>query len=362
MVVPALPAAGMEMVVRRLTEGLSGRGHDVGVTCLHSLGPVADDLRRAGHAVTLVPTRGVRTIFLPRGLTRWFHDRRPDVLHIHSGAWLKAVRAATRARVARTVFTMHGFDGRLPWYDPLLDRWAARRTGTVVAVTEALVPYLTGRTGISPDKVRVVPNGIDVWRFAPGPRSGVLRRRFGLDDDDIVIGHVARFSPVKNHSMLVDAFALVLEREGRAFLALIGDGPLRETIEARVERLGIGRRVGFLGHVTDPPTMYRELDLLVLPSFSEAASMSVLEGMASGLPIVATAVGGTPALLAHGDAGVLVPSDDAASLATALIRLAGLPEERARLGRAARDRAVSRYGEEAMLDAYERLYADPAAA
>lgn len=360
MIVPALPQAGMELVVASLTRGFARRGHDVGVTCIQYRGPVADLIEAEGSPVTLVPSPGLRTILWPANLRRWLKQRSPDVVHVHSGAWLKSVRAARMAGITPVIYTMHGIDGSQPWYVPLLERWAARGTTAAVAVSVAFVPYLSERVGVRPGNLHVIANGIDIERFRPGMRTGRVRGRYGLNGDDLVIGHVARFSAVKNHAVLIAAFAEVLHVHPKAFLALVGDGPLRSDIEARVDALGIRSRVGFLGRLGDLPEVYRDFDLLTLPSFSEASSMSLLEGMACGLPIVATAVGGTPDLLGQGEAGALVPNDDARSLAAALITLAGEPDARARLGQAARQRAESRYSEDRMLDAYEALYAGAA--
>lgn len=357
MIVPGLAPAGMEMVVAGLVRGLAGRGHDVGVTCIEYKGLVAESLEASGFRVTLVPTPGLRTILLPLNLRRWLRERQPDVVHIHSGAWLKSARAAAMARAPRVIYTMHGIDGRQPTYIPYLERVAARYTTVIVPVSTAFVPYLVERVHTPSDRLHVIINGIDVDLFRPGPKSGRVRERFDLAYDDVVIGHVARFSPVKNHTMLITAFAEVLRIQPRAFLALAGDGSLRGEIEARVDALGIRSRVGFLGLLSDLPDVYRDLDMLVLPSLSEATSMSVLEGMATGLPIVATAVGGTPELLAHGEAGALVPSDNPRALADALIALIAAPDERDRLGRAARQRAELCYSEDRMLDAYEAIYA-----
>jgi glycosyltransferase involved in cell wall biosynthesis len=251
---------------------------------------------------------------------------------------------------------MHGIDGTQPWYIPLLDRWAARSTHVAVSVSDAFVDYLIARVHVSPDRVAVVTNGVDTAHFRPGTHSGSVRNPYSLSERDVVIGHVARFSPVKNHAMLIEAFAQVLRTHPHAFLALVGDGPLRAATESRVDTLGIRSRVGFLGQYSDLPEIYRDFDILVLPSFTEATSMSILEGMACGLPVVATEVGGSPHLLADGEAGVLVATDDAGQLSAALIALIDAPKERARLGRVARHRAEKCYTEDLMLDAYESLY------
>lgn len=356
-VVPALPLAGMELVVAALTRGLAGRGHDVGVTCLQNKGPVADLLQAAGYRVTLAASPGLRTILRPARLRDWLLQRRPDVVHVHSGAWLKTVRAARMAHVPRVVFTMHGIDGTQPWYYPLLDRIAARDTDAVVAVSHAFVDYLAKRAHVNRRKLHVITNGVDIRSFTPGPATGRVRQAIAADAAAVVVGHVARFSPVKNHTLLISAFERVVRVQPQAQLALIGDGPLRAAIEQQVDTLGLRSRVAFLGLLSDLPAVYRDLDILVLPSLSEATSMSILEGMASGLPIVATAVGGTPALLDEGRAGVLVPNNSPQALADALSRLISSSEERAHFGTAARRRAEALYSDQAMLDAYEALYA-----
>jgi glycosyltransferase involved in cell wall biosynthesis len=211
--------------------------------------------------------------------------------------------------------------------------------------------------GVPPDLIHVVQNGIDTTVFRPGARDSSFRTSLEIPDAALVIGHVARFSPVKNHKLLVEAFAQVARAHADVYLLLVGDGPLRPDIVARVTALGIGDRVRFLGQRSDLPPVYRELDLFVLSSNAEGTSMSILEAMASGLPIVATAVGGTPDLLGHGEGGVLVSPNDAGALATGITRLILDPSLRDDLGRRARERAVARFNEETVLDRYEQLYA-----
>ena len=356
MVVPGLPRAGMEMVVATLTRGLSRRGHDVGVTCIEFKGSLGRALEEEGFRVSCVPAPGIRAIMFPLRLTRWFMRKRPDVVHIHTGAWLKGARAAGMARVPRVVFTMHGLDGTRPPYEPFLDRMAGRYTTDAVAVSDAFVPYLTEKAHIPRARVRVIPNGVDTNLFRPGPRTGRVREPCGIEDDAIVIGHVARFSPVKNHAMLIDAFAQVVHVRPRTFLVLVGDGPLRARVEEQVNALGLASHVRFLGLVADLHDVYRDFDILVLPSTTEAAPMSLLEAMSTGLPIVATAVGGIPALLARGDAGLLVPPADATALAGALVHCASDAMMRVQMGLVARSRAEACYSEARMLDVYEALY------
>lgn len=360
MIVPAMVPAGMEMVVARLTRRLAARGHDVAITCIEYLGDLGERLRREGVPVEVAYSPGLRTIVYPAALVRRLRDRRPDVVHVHSGAWIKGARAAAFARVPRVIHTEHGLLDHEPSYAPLIKQWAARYTAAVAAVSAPLLTYLREVDGLPPAKLRVVPNGIDTDVFQPDGRPGNLRTRFGIGAERFVIGHVARLSPVKNHRLLLDAFALLHEARPEAFLALIGDGDLRPQIETRISELGLADHVGLYGVAHDLPPLYRELDVFVLSSLAEGTSMSILEAMSSALPVVATDVGGNADLL--GETGVLVPSGDPAALATAIGRVIADPAGRRAMGCAARRRIVHEYDEELVTDRYEALYRNEAAA
>jgi glycosyltransferase involved in cell wall biosynthesis len=359
MVVPSMVAAGMEMVVADLSRGLVGRGHSVGITCLQSRGHLGEQLVGEGLRVSVVTTTGLASLLWPAPLTQWFDRLQPDVVHAHSGVWLKAARAARAARVRTVIHTMHGIPDVDRWYRPLIERWAARATTTITVVSEPLRKYVVDKLHVCPNRVHVLPNGVNTGRFKPGPGPGEVRRRFELGSDRVVIGHVARFSPVKNHELLLDAFARVRTECPEAFLALVGDGPLRGQVQAQATSLGIAEHVGFCGLCMDPSPLYRDFDIFVLPSLLEQTSMSILEAMASALPVVATRVGGSPDLLDHGHVGTLVESGDQAQLANALISLIRDPGKRHQIGQSARARVLAVYDHEKMVDGYETFYGVP---
>jgi glycosyltransferase involved in cell wall biosynthesis len=171
-----------------------------------------------------------------------------------------------------------------------------------------------------------------------------------------VIGCVARFDPIKNHALLLEAFALVRREHPGATLAFVGDGPLRSELERRVVESGLQGSVVFTGDRRDTPELYRSFDISVLSSNAEGTSMSILEAMASGCSIVATDVGGNGALLDRGSAGMLVPPRDAAALSGALTVLIQDPGRRRALGRVARERAVVTYSHQTMVREYEAIY------
>lgn len=356
MVVPSLVTAGMEMVVATLSRALARRGHEVGVTCTQEIGAIGEQLQSEGFSVALVPAPGVITNVWPRALARWFTTRRPDIVHVHSGVWLKAARAAGMAGKIPVVHTVHGLLDVEPWHEGLIKRAAARRSAAIVTVSEALRADLVTRVGIDRPAPEVILNGIDTQRFAPGPRTMVLRRAMQVDDATPVVGHVGRFSPVKNHRLLLEAFARVGGKHPTARLALIGDGELRGALESQADALGIRDRVYFAGEHRAVAPLLADLDVCVLCSISEGTSISLLEALASGKACVATAVGGNLAVLDQGNAGVLVPSNDVSALAQALDDLLASPGMRRDVAQRARAHALAAYSEESMTRAYERVY------
>ncbi|HET7459462.1 MAG TPA: glycosyltransferase [Gemmatimonadaceae bacterium] len=356
MIVPSLVGAGMEVMVATLVRALGGRGHTVGVTCLEEEGDLVAGLARDGFRVSLVPTPGIVANAWAPTLAAHLRAVRPDVVHVHSGVWAKGARAARRAGVRTVGHTAHGLLDHEPWHGPAIKRLAARSSDWVAAVSQPLANYLTRDVGIPAAMVSVVPNGIDTERFSPGTQTGELRQRIGVSPSRPLVGTVARLAPVKNQALLLAAFARLRERVPDAALVLIGDGPLRAELEAAAAALGVADDVHFYGAAADASPLYRELDLFVLSSVAEGTSISVLEAMASGVPVVATAVGGTPDLLEHGRCGVLVPSNDAPAMAAAM---ADALVDRASARRRADDalrRTRTLYSQSAMLSTYEALY------
>ncbi len=182
--------------------------------------------------------------------------------------------------------------------------------------------------------------------------------------DAIVVGTVGRLSPVKHQRLLVDAFAAAVERlradapqvADRLRLALVGDGPDRAALDARVAASGVADRIALLGNRDDVPRVMADFDVFVLPSLAEGISNTILEAMACGVPVVATRVGGNAELVADGATGVLVASDDVAAMADAIAAYARDPRRVERDGRAARERAVAQFSIDAMVSRYADLY------
>jgi glycosyltransferase involved in cell wall biosynthesis len=357
MVLPTLARAGMEVITSRLAVELVDLGQSIDVVCLEETGPVADELASSGVPVHLIRTPGVLTNFVPGRLKEWFVATNPDVVHTHSGVWLKAVRAASVARVPCIVHTVHGLHTVEPWYNPFLMRMAARITSRIVPVSEPLRRYLLDAVRLPGEMVETVPNGVDTKVFSPS--TGIARGEvIGHDIHGPVVGCVARFDPIKNHELLLEAFAVVRRAHPDAVLVLVGEGPLRESLEHRARQPDLQGAVVFTGDRRDTPDLYRCFDMFALTSKAEGTSMSILEAMASGCCVVATDVGGNGALLDHGAAGVLVPSGDIAALADRLSAVLGDADQRRRFGERARARAIDTYSLRTMALRYVAIYHD----
>lgn len=358
MLLPSLPRAGMEVVAASLATVLRARDHDVGFTCIEGPGDLGLELREAGFRVSVVPATGLWPNIVARELGSWLAELRPDVVHVHNGLWLKALTAAQHAQVPRTIYTLHGIDVIEPWYTRHMNRLAARRTTRVVAVSETLRDYLHHNARVRPECITVIPNGVSTERFRPGERSDAERESLGLPGvDRRLIGIVARLDHVKNHALLIDAFSLLVPERPDAFLVIVGDGPLRSQLERQIERLNLQQHVRITGVLPDPAPILRQLDVFALSSEIEGTSMSILEAMATGLPIVATAVGGTPRLLRDGACGVLTPPGDAGAFGRALLDVLADQDAARHRGIQARETVRAEHSLEHMADQYETIYA-----
>lgn len=356
MVLAQLYVGGMEMMVVHLMRELRRRGHEVGLTCIEREGSLYNTVKEDGFRVRLVPVPGPRNLLSPRSLTHWLKHERPDVVHIHSGAWIKAAVAARRAGVPRVIYTHHGLEEREGFIDGVLNRYAARFTDRVVAVSDELRDRMQTEGGLKTHTIAVLPNGVPTDLFTPdGPVAG-LRRRFEIPETSPIVGNVARMWPIKNQLGLIDAFALLREQHPTTCLILVGDGATRPQIEQRIAEHNLGDSVFLAGEMRGLEAVYREFDLFALSSFSEGMSISILEAMATGKCVVATSVGGNPALLGNGRFGMLVPDMEPQTFAKAMSQALSDDGLRTRLATAARAHVLESFSVGAMGDVYERLY------
>jgi sugar transferase (PEP-CTERM/EpsH1 system associated) len=349
-VILSFEIGGMEQMVADLILSLDRTRFNPVVVCLKARGPIAAELEQRGITIiTLDPMTPLVSFVYPGQLVRIMRDHRIDVVHTHSGAWHKAAIAGFWGGVRSVVYTDHGRfypDSRKLI---ILDRLYSPFTSHVVCVSDALAEYMVHVVGISPGKVRCIINGIEENKFSSARAS----QKNHADR----IGIIARLAPVKDIATLIRAVKVLHERGIESSLTIAGDGPERDSLEQLSASLGIADAVSFLGFRRDIVTVLAEIDLFVLCSLSEGTSLTLLEAMAAGKPVVATNVGGNPAIVKDGVNGLLVLPGDQAALADALQKLMVDRELRESMSAANIRTIRERYSLKEMTASYEALYA-----
>jgi len=288
---------------------------------------------------------------------------RPRIVHTRGMSGLDALLpsrlAGTPSRVhgehGWDVHDLHGSSSKQVWlrrlHSPLVDRY--------ITVSKHLERYLVERVGIRPSRITQIHNGVDTERFSPAARAERSALPAGFADvDSIVIGTVGRLQAVKDQATLIRAFArLARQPEGaRLRLVIVGGGPLARQLQALVAELGIERQTWLAGPLTDVRHVLGCLDVFVLSSLQEGISNTILEAMATGLPVVATAVGGNLELVIDRRTGRFFEPGDVAKLAGVIREYAGDAPQRREHARLARQRAEQVFGLPVMVESYQRVY------
>jgi sugar transferase (PEP-CTERM/EpsH1 system associated) len=356
-VIPTLRVGGLEKVVVRLAEYFAPRMRQA-VVAPAPTGPVSQLFPAEVTVVAMADQRRPDRWNALR-MARLFRTLRPDIVHTRNWTCIDAIVAARLAGVPIVIHGEHGREATDPEGRNVgrrrIRRLLAPMVTEFVAVSQDLARWLIEEVRIPARKVRTIYNGVDTCRFSSDSRDSA-RRALGIADQSVAFGTVGRLDPVKDHVGLLRAFAH-MSADPRALLYIVGDGPCRSEAEAMVRALGLTRRVRLLGDRQDVPEILPGIDVFVLPSLGEGMSNTILEAMATGLPVVATRVGGNPELVVHEVTGLLVEPRSTDSLVTALSRYVEDPGLRAAHGRAARHRAESEFGLRRMLSAYDDLYA-----
>ncbi len=341
-------------------------------------GELLDEARALGVDVHVLPDLGraihpLRDLRVLRQLRRLVAEHRPSIVHTHTAkAGLLGRLAAggptggpdaSGARRPALVHTYHGhvlsgyFAAPVAAAFRLSERRLAARTDRLIAVAgeirdELLTEHRVGRA----EQYVVVPPGIDRLRTAPDATAGAaLRAGLGWSSGHVVVGCVGRLAPVKRVELLLAAWPEVVARAPAARLLVVGDGPCGEAVRARVAALP---GAAWLPPRAELGAVYGALDVVALSSAHEGLPQVIVEALQSGLPVVATAVGGVPSLLVHGASGLLVPSGDARALAAALGAVCADDALRAQLSAGARATDLSRHDAEAVAAALAALYAE----
>lgn len=307
-----------------------------------------------GHAARLYPR-----------LLQLFRQMRPAIVHSRNlaalecqvPAWWAGVPVAIHGEHGRDVDDLDGSRKRYQWlrraYRPFVDQY--------VALSGDLATYLQQRVGVPERRLAQIYNGVDIQRFHPaGEGRAVLPGSPFNDPALFVVGTVGRMQTVKAQTLLAGAFVRALALRpalrSRLRLVMVGEGPLRAEAQALLAAAGAADLAWLPGERADVPDVMRGLDCFVLPSLAEGISNTILEGMATSLPVLATRVGGNAELVVEGETGVTVPSSDIEAMAQALVILADDPGRAKAMGQAGRARVERQFSLPTMVSAYQGLY------
>ena len=363
------PARHVVLLNAALDDGLAFRSTLVAGTTGPHEGSMLDFAHAHGVEPILVPSLGREIspfddlLSLAR-LVQLVRATRPDIVHTHMAKAGSLGRlAAHLCGVPLIVHTYHGhvFHG---YFSPAktrlvlgIERALGLLTDRIIAVGSGQRDEIAGYGVAPPDKLVPIPLGLELDAFLGAERErGALRRELGIDPQTPLVGIVARLVPIKAHEVFFAAAALVHQRLPQAQFLVIGDGERRAELEAFVDGHGLREHVRFVGWRADMPRVYADLDVVALTSRNEGSPVSLIEALAAGRPVVSTAVGGVPEVVIGGQTGLLVPPDEPAAFAEALLGLLDDPQRAARLGQAGRRHVYPRYDSSRLIDDVRSLY------
>jgi glycosyltransferase involved in cell wall biosynthesis len=294
---------------------------------------------------------------------------RPDIVHtqLSRADWIgRPVAASLGIPVVSTIHNLHtrAYAADAAWpaahLGLALDWLTQPLTDRFVSVSQAIAADLIAR-GLPAARVVVIPNGLDLDRRRSdpaGPTRQAIRAEWGITEDELVVGTVARLAPQKGIASLVEAAREVVARNPRVRFVQIGGGPLARETRQQIESAGLAGRFHQIEKVADPMALLPGMDIFALASLWEGLPLALLEAMASGLPSVATRVAGNEETIEDGRSGILVPAQDPVAMANAILELAANPARRRAIGDEARARVEHTFDASVMAASYRKLYTD----
>ena len=357
---------GAEVQAMQLTLRLKARGWNVVVVSVQASKSAVALLSK--HDVPVLALGGrfkLQAAACLVRLSRIIRETQPHILHAHMS---HAILLARFLRLVQPLPVLIGTLHGLKMYNvrgtgwrlkELINGITDRLSNVTSVVCQAAAKHYLSAGAVSRGRMRLIPNGIDTVRFQADLDTRLaMRKRLGIEREFVWL-LVGRFQPVKDHCTMLRAFARVCGAHSAPVLLLAGDGPLLTEMTELAQALGIGSRVRFLGQRRDIPALMNAADACVLSSIYEAMPLVLLEAAASGLPLVATDVGGNCDIVLDGSTGYLAPAGDPEALAQAMLRLAALPPlERAAMGLRAREHVLANYDFDTVIEQWESLYTE----
>jgi len=357
-VIPNFGLGGAERLVVNLLEVIDKEKFEVAACSLY---PKANtlfghQLEKSGIQIYyLGKHKGLDLRMIPR-LYRLFRVFKPDVVHTHLSVLRYALIPLILCRIPARFHTLHNIAQKEVDALGKIVHYLAFHLGGVIPVS---ISQEVARTVKKLYKVRtlIIYNGIPTRHFKSAEETrSIWRKKEGIKNSEVVFLHIGRFSPQKNHRLLIEAFAQAMMKRSDLKLLLVGDGELRPDIKKIVKEKQLEQNIHFLGLRQDISELLSACDIFILSSDWEGVPMTILESMAAGKPVIATAVGGVPELVEDSITGLLVPPQDIQALSKAMVKLANDSSLREEMGKEGRKRALERFDINLIARQYEELY------
>lgn len=355
-----LDIGGLETLILELCRKLISSEKFLPIVCtFQNNGKLQKEFEEADIPIFITEKKFGTDWTLPLRLARIFKEQKVDIVHTHnSSTWLYGGVAAKLCRLPllHTEHTPPDYHERR-WI--IIEQMLAMITQQITAVSKGVADFLIGEGKISAEKIKVLYNGVDIKKYAEGADVKFPHEESSIQEIDMVVGNISRLTPIKDHATLLYAFKEVVQRAPRAKLLIVGDGPLKNELLCLRDKLGIKDKVEFLGFQRDIPQLLKLFNIFAfssIPSIKEGLSMSVLEAMASGLPVVSTGIKGTAEAVIDGETGFIVPPREPKIMADAIYRLLLNREEAKRMGESGLERVKRYFSFEKMMSEYESIY------
>ena len=349
---------GAEQVIRNLVEATDKTVFNASILCIESpVGPIGKILSEEGIQVDSLSRKQGFDIQLIFSIRKYILQNNIDVLHCHQYTpWVYGVFASIFTG-AKVVFTEHGrfYPDRTSWKRKFINPFLARMTDHITAISKATKQALIDYEYIPESKIEVIYNGI-AEPECDNKTTQLLKEKLAITEDTLVLGTISRLDPIKNHRLLVSAFARIQQKFSNAVLLIVGDGELRSTLEKMVVKLGVADKVIFTGFQTHPLPYLQLMDIFLLPSLSEGTAMTLLEAMSLSKPCIVTDVGGNPEIIEHRLNGLVTRSNDEDMLVGACELLLEDSKLRKELGTEGRKQFDKRFTVQHMQKQYQEIY------
>lgn len=356
-IIPQLSIGGRERVVYHLIEGLDRSYFSPYLLSLKKSIPRSEYFPLNDFPVTFLGKRerGV-DLSLIQKIKKFIVKNEIDIVHTHNpGGFLYGALASKLARTLVTVNTEHGYSYSISRKKRFVEDFLRNRIDMTIAVSQELRKDLCSRSFIRPEKIVVIHNGIDTYKFhttcVPEDLINEIKK-----NGKTIVGVIGRLDPIKGHENLLKAFCICLNHNRNIRLIIVGDGPLRCQLKKIADSLCINDEVVFMGNRVDMPQILSVMDIFVLPSLYEGLSITLLEAMAAGKAIIATSVGGNPEVIEDGVTGILTPPNSPPLLARRILELINDPDKREQLGRSARSKADKCFSKDKFVQNIQALY------